>query len=132
MKQIKVVLAVVAVSAFISMPAKAGTEVAKYPETVTITEVQLTQGVPTAQDDAVALLMVKLNERDLTVQELQRLNMDLKTENLTLKEINAKLRKQLAARTAEVKRLKASCQKATESAYKAAIIQIKNIVNNFN
>ena len=125
------VLAAIIVGGFLSLPAKAGTEVATAPEPVRITEVQITQGVTTANEDAVAMLMTKLNERDLTIQELQKLNLDLQVDNLNLKEINAKLRKQLASKTAEIKRLKADCQKAAEGAYKAAIVQIKGIVGKF-
>lgn len=125
------ILAAIIVGGFLSLPAKAGTEVATAPESVRITEVQLTQGVTTANEDAVAMLTAKLNERDLTIQELQKLNLDLQIDNLNLKEINAKLRKQLASKTAEIKRLKADCQKAAEGAYKAAIVQIKGIVGKF-
>lgn len=126
----KVVITIVAlVASLTAMQAKAGTEVASYPEPVRITEVQVTQGVTTANEDAVALLMVKLNERDLTVQELQQLNLNLQVENLSLKEINAKLRKQLAAKTSELKKLKKEYQKAAGDMYKDAIMQIKSIVN---
>lgn len=131
MKAKAAVLAAIVVGGFLSLPAKAGTEVATAPEPVRITEVQITQGVTTANEDAVAVLMAKLNERDLTIQELQKLNLDLQVDNLNLKEINAKLRKQLASKTAEVKRLKVECQKAAEGAYKAAIVQIKGIVSKF-
>lgn len=124
------VMATIVMSVFITSLAHAGTEVATIP-VVTVTEVQLAPGVTTAQQDANALLIAKLNERDLTIKELQQLNLDLQLENVNLKEINAKLRKQLSAKTAEVKRLKADCQKAAEGAYKAAIIQIKGIVNRF-
>lgn len=130
MKAKAAVLATVVMAAFLSLPAKAGTEVATIP-VVTVTEVQLVPGMPTAHDDAVALLTAKLNERDLTIKELQQLNLNLQLENIDLKELNAKLRKQLASKTAEVKRLKADCKKAAEGAYKAALIQIKGIVNQF-
>lgn len=125
-----VVAIVLAIIALASMQAKAGTEVAVIP-VVQVTETQLIPGVTTANEDAVALLMAKLNERDLTVQELQKLNLDLQVENLSLKEINAKLRKQLAAKTKEIKKMKAEYQKAAEGAYKNAIMQIKSIVNMF-
>lgn len=124
------VLAAIIVGGFLSLPAKAGTEVATIP-VVTVTEVQLAPGVSTAQEDAVALLTAKLNERDLTIKELQQLNLNLQLENIDLKELNAKLRKQLASKTAEIKRLKADCKKAAESTYKAALMQIKGIVSKF-
>lgn len=122
------IIVAVAIS-LVSINAKAGTEVAS--DVVSITEIQLTPGVSTANEDAVAILMNKLNERDLTIKEIQQLNLDLQVENSTLKEINAKLRRQVAAKSAELKRLKVKYQRAANDTYRDVVMQIKSLVSNF-
>lgn len=85
-----------------------------------------------AHEDAIQILVKKLEERDLTLQEMREANLDLLVQNVGLKRANESLRIALKKKTAEcnawMNKYKDLAKSKMEDWKKSSIVETRNML----